>query len=517
MSEEELERAGGATMDWLQGGLERLAPAPVVNRLGRVTRAGDGVAAVQGLHRPLAGELLEIAEVPARVESLFPDEARVVLLGDPLRVRSGQRVRRAGRVLDIPTGERVLGRVVDPLGRPLDARGALPAGGRSPVERDPVRLAQREPVSRPLRTGCFVLDTMIPIGMGQRQLVIGDRSTGKTELCLDILMAQPAEVVCVYVGIGRRGAELANTVDVLRQGGVLEHGFVVAADADDPLGLIHLAPYAATSMAEDLLHAGRDVLIVYDDLSAHAQVHRALALLLGRPVGREAFPVDVFFAHASLLERATQLGEASGSGSLSALAIVETQAGDLSSYIPTNIVSITDGQIRLDAHLAAAGMTPAVDVGLSVSRVGGKAQPPAVRGLAGRLKNDYAQFLELETFARLGSRLEASARETLAHGQRVRETLRQERGGSCSWADTLGRLILLGRPELRRLPQERVRPAMSQALARVEAELPAAWRALERAELPDAHELEGLVACALRAWGPHLRDPHDPHDPEERE
>lgn len=493
-------RKAEETLAWLREGLEQVSPRPRVARVGRVSRAGDGVAAVTGLQQPLQGELLDIEGTPARVESLFEDEARVVLLGDAGRIASGARVRRAGRVLDVPAGRRVLGRVVDPLGRPQDAGGPLPPGGRIPIERRPVPLAHREPVSRPLRTGRFVLDTMIPIGRGQRQLVIGDRSTGKSELCLDILAAQDPDVVCVYVAIGRRGAEVASTAEWLRQRGVLEHGFVVATDADDPLGLIHLAPYAATAMAEDLMLAGRDALIVYDDLTGHSHVHRALALLLGRPVGREAFPVDVFYAHATLLERATQLGQRAGGGSLTAFAIVETQAGDLSSYIPTNVVSITDGQVRLDARLAAAGMTPAVDVALSVSRVGGKAQPRAVSKRAGRLKNSYAQFLELETFARLGSRLEQSARETLEHGFRVREALRQGRGASLSWAETLGRVLLFERPELRQVPVARVGEALTQGLLLAARAEPDAWAALERAELPDPHELERFLQAACGAW-----------------
>jgi len=499
VNDEVLQR-GAAALEWIREGLTQARPRVRAARVGRVVRAGDGVAAVQGLQRPLMGELLDVEGTPARVEALLEHEVRLVLLGDASHVESGSRVRRGGRVLDVPAGLRVIGRVVDPMGRPLDERGALAPGARIPVERRPVALAQREPVSRPLRTGRFVLDTMIPIGRGQRQLVIGDRSTGKSELCLDILAAQDRDVVCVYVAIGRRGSEVASTVDWLRERGVLEHGFVVATHADDPLGLIHLAPYAATAMAEDLMLSGRDVLIVYDDLTGHSHVHRALALLLGRPVGREAFPVDVFYAHASLLERATQLGRASGGGSLSALAVVETQAGDLSSYIPTNVVSITDGQVRLDARLAAAGMTPAVDVALSVSRVGGKAQPRALSKLAGRLKNGYAQFLELEAFARLGSRLERAARETLEHGYRVREALRQERGESLSWAETLARVLLLERPELRRLPVPHVRQALAEGILAARLSEPDAWSALERAELPGPQELERLLHAACAAW-----------------
>jgi F-type H+-transporting ATPase subunit alpha len=314
------------------------------------------------------------------------------------------------------------------------------------VEGPSVPLAEREPVSRPLRTGVFTVDTMIPIGRGQRQLVIGDRSTGKTELCLDVLAAMDPEVIPVYVAIGRRAAETAAHLQWLRDAGVLERGFAVVSDADDPPGLVHITPYAACAMAESFAETGRDVVIVYDDLTAHANVHRTLALLLGRPVGREAHPADIFYAHARLLERAGQLGDARGGGSLTALPIVETQLGDLTGYIPTNLVSITDGQVRLDASLVAAGVVPGIDVALSVSRVGGKAQPALLRPLAGSLKGRYAQFLELESFARFGTRLEPMAQAIVDWGRRVRIALSQPRGASLSSAQSVARLLLVDDP-----------------------------------------------------------------------
>lgn len=486
-------------LDLLRSQLPRLEPEVGLTRLGRVTRAGDGVALAVGLERPLAGELLDVAGVPARVEALEGETMRLVLLGEPDRVHAGAPVRRLGRVLDVPAGPELIGRVVDPLGRPRDGLGPLLTRRRVPVESPGSPLIDREPVSRPLRTGVFVLDTMLPIGRGQRQLVVGDRATGKTELCLDILAAQGPDVVSIYVAVGRRGAEVATTVAWLREAGVLERGFVVAADADDPLGLIHLSPYSATAMAEDLMRAGRDVLIVYDDLSSHAHAHRSLALLLGRPVGREAYPANVFFAHARLLERATQLGRASGGGSLTALPIVETQAGDLAAFVPTNIVSITDGQIRLDAGLSAANQTPAVDVGLSVSRVGGKAQPAALKRLAGPLKNRYAQFLEFEVFARFGSRLEDRAQELIEWGRRVRVALCQGRGEALTWAEAVTRILALDAKAIGEVELSEVADALSETQAALRVAEPEAWAELERGKPLTPDQLESFRAHAERA------------------
>jgi len=438
------------TLQELRVGLSELRPRAQVTHVGHVVRSGDGVAVAAGLE-----------------------------------------------ILEVPAGPELLGRVIDPLGRPLDGRGPLGTRRKVPVDRPPVPLAEREPVSRPLRTGVLVLDTMIPVGRGQRQLVVGDRATGKTELCLEILAAQE-DVVPIYVAIGRRGAEVATNVEQLTQAGALERGLVMAADADEPPGLIHLAPYAAIAIAEDLMFSGRDVLVVLDDLTTHAHVHRSLALLLGRPVGREAYPADVFYAHARMLEQACQLGEARGGGSLTVLPIVETQSGDLSAFIPTNVVSITDGQIRLDAALAAANQIPAVDVGLSVSRVGGKAQPSFLKRAAGQLKTDYAQFLELEVFSRFGSRLESTAQQQVDWGRRVRQALRQDPGQSHSWAETLGLAMLLSCPQLVRAPLDQLRDCLQGALAVMRAEVPAAWRDLEGGKQPVPEYLVTLGNIARR-------------------
>ncbi|MEZ6186823.1 MAG: F0F1 ATP synthase subunit alpha [Planctomycetota bacterium] len=461
------EAAVAAALEDLRGALPGLEAQARVEHVGRVRGAADGVATAGGLPGARLGELVEIEGVLAKVEAMTSDELRLVLLGDPARVEAGQRVRRWGRALTVPVGPELFGRVLDPLGRPVDGRGPLGRTQRAPVDGPTVPLAEREPVSRPLRTGVFVIDTLIPVGRGQRQLVIGDRATGKTTLCLDALAAQGPDVVVVYVAIGQRGSQLATHVEWLRQRGALTHGFVVAADADAPLGLIHLAPYSACTMAEELMRRGHDVLIAFDDLTTHAHAHRTLALLLGRPVGREAFPVDVFYAHARLLERATQLSARLGGGSLTALPVIETQAGDLTGYIPTNLVSITDGQVRLDAGLAAAGQLPAVDVGLSVSRVGGKAQPAPLKQVGGRVKHDYAQFLELEIFTRLGTHLEEATQAVIERGRRVREALKQVAGSPLSWAETVARAALLRTPEVTRVPEAALRAALADAVTRM--------------------------------------------------
>ncbi|MEZ6184068.1 MAG: F0F1 ATP synthase subunit alpha [Planctomycetota bacterium] len=500
--EQEHQQSGAEALERLRRGLDRARPRVDLVRLGRVIRAGDGVALATGLDEPLAGELLDVNGVAARVDAITRDVMRLVLMGDPEQVEAGDPVRRLGRVLDVPAGPELIGRVVDPLGQPRDGQGPLRARRRVLVDGPPIALEEREPVSRPLRTGVFVLDTMIPVGRGQRQLIVGDRSTGKTELCLDVLAAQDPDMVAIYVAVGRRGAEVAANVEWLRAAGVLERGFVVTSDADDPLGLIHLAPYSATAMAEDLMRAGRDVLIVYDDLTTHAHVHRSLALLLGRPVGREAFPADVFFAHARLLERATQLGRASGGGSLTALPIVETQAGDLSAFVPTNIVSITDGQIRLDTALAAADQIPAVDVSLSVSRVGGKAQPQALKRVAGPLKNQYAQFLEFEVFARFGSRLESEAQQLIEWGRRVRRALRQERGEALGWAESVAQVLALNTDAVAQIPVDELDDALDRALAAMRERDPAAWSELEQGHLPPQAQLDAMKEAAQTALAP---------------
>ncbi|MCX4244902.1 F0F1 ATP synthase subunit alpha [Paraliomyxa miuraensis] len=484
-------------LDALRDCLPTLEPITVSARVGHITTVADGVATAVALDQPFAGELVDVDGVLGVAEDVREQHTRLVLLGDVDGVEAGDSVRPLGRPVDVPAGPELIGRVVDPLGRTLDGRGRLHTRRRLRAEGLPTPLIEREPVSRPLRTGVFSIDTMLPIGRGQRQLVIGDRSTGKTELCLDILAGLDADTIGVYVAIGRRSSDAAAHIRWLRDEGFFQHGFAVVTDADDPVGLIHLAPYAATAMAEELAERGHDVVVVYDDLTTHAHAHRTLALLMGRPVGREAHPVDVFYAHARLLERATQLGPARGGGSITAFPIVETQAGDLTGYIPTNLVSITDGQIRLDAGLVAADLVPAVDVGMSVSRVGGKAQLPLLRRLSGSFKNRYAQFLELESFARFGTRLEASAQAVVDWGRRVRRALRQGRGVSRSWEDTVARLLAVQAEGFARLPTDDVDALIERACEQIRRH-PAFGTALVDAPSVDPVVLEGLRRAADR-------------------
>jgi F-type H+-transporting ATPase subunit alpha len=397
--------------------------------VGWVVSAGDGVAAVRGMPSVRYGELLEHRDgLQALAFDLRAHEVGVLFLDPSGHVAAGHELRATGRVASVPVGDELLGRVVDAVGRPLDGGPALPAAERWPVEREAPGVRDRLPVREPLRTGTCVLDALLPLGRGQRELILGDRATGKTALALDAILAQRGTgVLCVYAAIGQRKAAIAEVVDLLAQDGALARTVVVAADADAPAGHQYLAPYAACTIGEHFMAQGRHVLVVYDDLTRHADAYRRIALLLGRPPGREAYPPDVFYLHARLLERATRLHDRHGGGSLTALPIASTQAGNIAGYIPTNLISITDGQIILDSRLFNEGVRPAVDVGLSVSRVGGKAQSPLLRRLAGDLRLLYAQLHELETFARFGAELEPATRQRLERGRRLREALKQPR------------------------------------------------------------------------------------------
>jgi F-type H+-transporting ATPase subunit alpha len=400
---------------------------PMVEETGAIRTVGNGVARVSGLPNVQAEELVYVADsIPALVFNLEPDEIGLVLLGDDRRLRAGDPVRRTGRVLDTLVGEALLGRVVDPLGRPLDGRSPLAGAARRPIERAAPSIMDRAPVAVPLQTGLKVVDALIPVGRGQRELILGDRQTGKTAVALDTIINQRTTgVVCVYCAIGQRNAAVARVIADLRKYDALASAIVVVAQGEDPPGIQFIAPYAATTMAEYLMEQGRDVLIVYDDLTHHARSYRELSLLLRRPPGREAYPGDIFYIHSRLLERSTHLRDELGGGSLTAMPIVETQAQNLSTYIPTNLISITDGQIYLSPDLFQKGVLPAIDVGRSVSRVGGKTQLPAYRAVAGELRLAYTQFEELEAFSRFGTRLDEETRRTLERGRRVRSVLQQ--------------------------------------------------------------------------------------------
>jgi F-type H+/Na+-transporting ATPase subunit alpha len=398
-----------------------------ISETGTVKYIGHGIARVEGLPGVQAEELIRFAGgVLGTAFNLDPEEVGVVLLGESSELGAGSEARRTGRVLDVPVGEALLGRVVNPLGLPLDLQGPLFTTRRRTAEREAPAIIHRQPVEIPLQTGIKSIDALIPVGRGQRELILGDRQTGKTAIALDTIINQHDQgVLCVYCAIGQRGSAVARLIADLRKHQAMDYSVVVVASADEPPGLQFIAPYAATTMAEYFMEQGRDVLIVYDDLTRHARTYRELSLLLRRPPGREAFPGDIFYVHARLLERATRLIDDLGGGSLTALPIAETEAQNVSAYIPTNLISITDGQIYLSPDLFQKGILPAVDIGESVSRVGGKTQLAAYRAVAGDLRLSYSQFEELETFARFGTRLDEDTRKTIERGQRVREVLKQ--------------------------------------------------------------------------------------------
>jgi F-type H+-transporting ATPase subunit alpha len=406
---------------------EAFTPQLTPREVGTITSIATGIAKVSGL---AAVGFEELVKFPGDLLGIAfnVDEAEigVVLLGEYWHLNAGDEVERTGRVMDVVVGDGLLGRVIDPLGRPLDNNGAVAASERRPIERPAPHIMDRAPVTVPLQTGLKVIDALIPVGRGQRELILGDRQTGKTAIAIDTILNQRDQnVLCVYCAIGQRASAVAKAVATLREKGAMDHTVLVVTEGNDPPGLAFIAPYAATSIAEHFMEQGRDVLVVYDDLTHHARAYRELSLLLRRPPGREAFPGDIFYIHARLLERATHLRKELGGGSLTALPIIETEAQNISAYIPTNLISITDGQIYLSPSLFELGVLPAVDVGKSVSRVGGKAQRAAYRAVAGDLKLAYAQFEELETFARFGARLDENTRKIIEHGRRIRACLKQ--------------------------------------------------------------------------------------------
>ncbi len=406
---------------------EAFSPTLTPREVGVIASVSTGIAIVTGLPGVSYDEVLTFpGGVPGIAFNVDEEEVGVVLLRAYWHLKAGDEVQRTGRVMEVGVGDGLLGRVLDPLGQPLDGNGPLTFSGRLPVERPAPPIMDRAPVTVPLQTGLKVVDALIPVGRGQRELILGDRQTGKTAVAIDTILNQKNHnVVCVYCAIGQRASAVAKTVASMRERGAMEYTVVVVAEGDAPPGLSYIAPYAATSIAESFMEAGRDVLIVYDDLTHHARAYRELSLLLRRPPGREAFPGDIFYIHSRLLERATHLRKELGGGSLSALPIIETEAQNLSAYIPTNLISITDGQIYLSPALFELGVLPAVDVAKSVSRVGGKAQRPAYRAVTGDLKLAYSQFEELETFSRFGARLDESTRKIIDHGRRIRACLKQ--------------------------------------------------------------------------------------------
>ena len=398
-----------------------------VSNVGSVLQVGDGIARVYGLQQVMAGELVEFEDGTEGIAlNLEDDNVGVVLMGQGLGIQEGSTVRATGKIASVPVGDALIGRVVNPLGEAIDGKGDLPSNETRLIESPAPGIIQRKSVHEPMQTGITAIDAMIPIGRGQRELIIGDRQTGKTAICIDTILNQAdQDVVCVYVAIGQKAASVAQITEVLRERGALDYTVVVAANASDPAALQYLAPYTGASIAEYFMYKGKATLVIYDDLTKQAQAYRQMSLLLRRPPGREAYPGDVFYCHSRLLERAAKLSDAMGKGSMTALPIIETQAGDVSAYIPTNVISITDGQVFLSSDLFNSGLRPAINVGISVSRVGGAAQTKAIKKIAGTLKLELAQFDELAAFSQFASDLDAATQQQLSRGKRLRELLKQ--------------------------------------------------------------------------------------------
>ncbi len=426
---------------------------------GTVVTVGDGIARIHGLDNCMSGELLEFdGGIYAMALNLEQDFVGAVMLGSDADIKEGDTVKRTGNVVSVPVGKELLGRVVNALGQPIDGKGPIPAEDKMPIEQPAYGIITRKSVNRPLQTGIKAIDSMIPIGRGQRELIIGDRQTGKTAIALDTIINQKGkDVICIYVAIGQKRSTVANVVETLNKNGAMDYTIVVSATASELAPLQYIAPYSGVAMGEYFLKQGKDVLCVYDDLSKHAVAYRTLSLLLKRPPGREAYPGDVFYLHSRLLERACCLNEDYGGGSITALPIIETQAGDVSAYIPTNVISITDGQIFLETDLFNAGVRPAVNPGISVSRVGGSAQIKAMKKVSGSLKLTYSQYRELQSFSQFGSDLDKDTKERLALGERVVEVLKQDRNSPLAVEDQVIMIFAVTNNYLRDIPLDKIK------------------------------------------------------------
>jgi len=455
--------------DLLKAEIEKFDLDIDVSEVGEVLEVGDGVARVSGLENVMSSELVEFPnDVFGMALNLEEDNVGLVLFGESEKVKEGDIAKRTERVVEVPVGEGMLGRVVNPLGQPIDGKDAIETSETRPIERKALGVLQRQPVKEPLQTGLKPIDSMIPIGRGQRELIIGDRQTGKTAIAIDTIINQKSThdgnspVYCIYVAIGQKASTVAQVVAQLEESGAMDYTMVVAANASDPAPMQFIAPYSGCTMGEFFRDDGRHSLVIYDDLSKHAQAYRQMSLLLRRPPGREAYPGDVFYLHSRLLERASKLSDDLGGGSLTALPVIETQEGDVAAYIPTNVISITDGQIYLETNLFNAGVRPAIDVGISVSRVGGNAQIKAMKKIAGMLRLDLAQFRELEAFAKFGSDLDKATQHQLTLGQRMVEILKQdqyvpmsvEKQVAIIWAGNNGHLNDIELDDVKRFEKE---------------------------------------------------------------
>ena len=494
----------------LDAGLEQHRASMRVEQVGRVTRIGAGIAEVEGFTELGADELIAFpGGLMGAAADITLSRAGVILFGSGEDLNVGAEARRTGRVIDTPVGRALLGRVVDALGRPIDGKGPIRESARWPAERPAPAILDRAPVNRPLHTGIKAVDAAIPIGRGQRELIIGDRQTGKTAIAVSAILSHQkgldsggggdAAGFCVYCAVGQRASSVARVIETLRREGALARTVVVVAGSDAAAGLQFIAPYTATSIAEWFMHRGDDVLIVYDDLTRHARAYRELSLLLRRPPGREAYPGDIFYIHSRLLERATHLCEDLGGGSLTALPVIETQAQNISAFIPTNLISITDGQVYLSPELFEKGLIPAIDIGKSVSRVGGKAQLPAYRAVAGELRLSYAQFEELEVFSRFGTRLDEDTKHKLGRGRLVREMLKQREDARHAPSEQIAVLLATTGGLLDDLPFDRL-PAAERAIhTAIARHAGAVCQRIERGATLDEADRQALLDAARAA------------------
>lgn len=488
------------TFDAFDDVLTAHRPSPKAEEIGTVTQVASSVATVAGFTDVNDNELIMFpGDLLGIAANLDVKECGIILLGTAENLNIGDTARRTDRVVDVPVGEALLGRVVDAMGRPLDEKGLLKSVTRHPIDRPAPAIMARAPVSQPLQTGIKAIDAAIPIGRGQRELILGDRQTGKSAIAVDTMINQrEKDMVCVYCAIGQRGSSVARVIADLRRQRALHRCIVVVASGEDPPGFQYIAPYAATSMAEFFMERGQDVLIVYDDLTRHARAYRELSLLLRRPPGREAYPGDIFFIHSRLLERATHLREEKGGGSLSALPIIETQAQNVAAYIPTNLISITDGQIYLSPDLFRKGQLPAIDIGKSVSRVGGKAQLSAYRAVAADLKLSYAQYEELEIFTRFGTRLDEDTRRSLTRGRRIRELLKQAEHDLLSVPEQIVVLLAATQGLLDHLAIEQVYECERAIRGLILKDFPELCERIEAGDELSEHQREALLSAVRR-------------------
>src|SRR5947209_5514482 len=488
--------------------------AAELTEVGTVLSVADGIARLHGLESCMSFEMLELPHgVTGLALNLESDNVGAVLFGEWERISEGDTVKRTGELLDIPVGEVMLGRIVDPLGRPLDGKGAIDVTQTRPAEFKAPGVVQRQPVKEPMQTGLKAIDAMIPIGRGQRELIIGDRQTGKTAIAIDaIINNKDSGLVSVYVAIGQRMSTVVALAQTLDEHGALDHAIIVMAAADEAAPIKFLAPYAGCAMGEHFLYSGKHALVVYDDLTKHAYAYRQMSLLLRRPPGREAYPGDVFYLHSRLLERAVKLNDDLGGGSLTALPIIETQAGDVSAYIPTNVISITDGQIFLEADLFRSGVRPAINVGISVSRVGGNAQPTPMRKVAGKLRLDLSQYRELEAFAQFGSELDQETQRALARGERLVETLNQDELSPWAVEDQVAAIYSGTGGWLDRIKVERIKEFHEMLLQRLHSEQDELMQKIAAGEWDDSMEdqLGKAIAEAIDDFGPDFDEEGNP-------